>query len=261
MSTAAIIGAGCSGLAAAQALRDAGHMVTVFEKSSEVGGRTTTRRKDGCIFDPGAQYIKGSSTVVNDLLAQRFHADDLIDISKPVWIFNGESVIQEGDSAHNAEPKWNYRGGLIRLAERMAAGLDVRLGVWIAAIRLLATGMGWRLFDEQGEALGDYERLVIAFSAGEARDLLEASQLPGDLRGEILMYLEKARYNPLLSVTLGYTPRPLSRPYYALVNTDKAHAISWLAWEHEKAAARAPAHIGLFIAQMSPAYSLGVVKE
>ncbi len=43
--------------------------------------------------------------------------------------------------------------------------------------------------------------------------------------------------------------------YYALVNTDKGHAISWLAWEHEKAPERVPEGTGLLIAQMAPSYS------
>jgi renalase len=54
---------------------------------------------------------------------------------------------------------------------------------------------------------------------------------------------------------LGYKPTPGERPYYALVNTDKAHPISWLAWEHEKAPERVPEHSGLLIAQMAPQYS------
>ena len=45
------------------------------------------------------------------------------------------------------------------------------------------------------------------------------------------------------------------RPYYALVNTDKAHAISWLAREHEKASERVPEGAGMLIAQMAPQYS------
>jgi hypothetical protein len=54
---------------------------------------------------------------------------------------------------------------------------------------------------------------------------------------------------------LGYQPTPQTRPYYALVNTDKRHPISWLAWEHEKDAERVPAGAGLLLAQMAPAYS------
>ncbi len=55
----AIIGAGCSGLAAAHELRNAGYSVTVFEKNGEVGGRAATRKRAGFIYDYGAQYIKG----------------------------------------------------------------------------------------------------------------------------------------------------------------------------------------------------------
>ncbi len=59
LKSIAVIGAGCSGLAAAHILRDAGHTVTVFERSDTVGGRAATRRRQGFIYDHGAQYVKG----------------------------------------------------------------------------------------------------------------------------------------------------------------------------------------------------------
>ncbi|HEV2659750.1 MAG TPA: FAD-dependent oxidoreductase, partial [Ktedonobacteraceae bacterium] len=71
----------------------------------------------------------------------------------------------------------------------------------------------------------------------------------------ILSQLQAARYNALISVLLGYRPRPRSRQYYALVNTDHVHAISWLSWEHETAPERAPDDAGLLMAQMGPQYS------
>ena len=53
----AVIGAGLSGLTAAQTLSDAGIDVTVFEKSRGVGGRTANRRSEYGSFDHGAQYF------------------------------------------------------------------------------------------------------------------------------------------------------------------------------------------------------------
>ncbi|WP_269139402.1 FAD-dependent oxidoreductase [Burkholderia vietnamiensis] len=41
----AIVGAGIAGLACARVLSDAGHHVTVYEKSRGVGGRMSTRRE------------------------------------------------------------------------------------------------------------------------------------------------------------------------------------------------------------------------
>lgn len=253
MPTVAIIGAGCSGLAATHELRDAGYSVTVFEKSRDVGGRAATRKQQGFVYDHGAQYIKGGSQLSDSLVTARFRAADLVDITKPVWIFDRYGHIQEGDPIQNAEPKWNYRSGLNTLAERMAQGLDVRQQVRIGRLQQNVTD--WSLFDSSEQRVSEFDRVLITIPAGEAVELIEASQVPETRQEDICAVLRKASYNPLISVMLGYRPMPQVRPYYALVNADKAHAISWLAWEHEKAPERVPGGAGLLIAQMAPQYS------
>jgi len=253
MPSIATIGAGSSGLAAAHELRDAGYAVTIFEQSQEVGGRVATRVQQGFTYDYGAQYIKSGSSVSVSLITERFRLPDLIDIAKPVWIFNREGHIQEGDPVQNAEPKWNYRSGLNALAKRMAQGLDIRLQTRIVYLQPGATG--WKLFDNLGHSVGEFDHVLITIPASDAAELIKASQISDSRQEEICALLDKARYNPLISVMLGYRPIPQVRPYYALVNTDKAHAISWLAWEHEKASERVPEGAGLLIAQMAPQYS------
>ena len=52
-----IVGAGISGLLAAQILSETGHLVTILEKSHGVGGRMATRRFENGIFDHGAQFF------------------------------------------------------------------------------------------------------------------------------------------------------------------------------------------------------------
>lgn len=303
MASIAIIGAGCSGLAAAHVLQEAGYTVTLFEKSDDVGGRATTGMRAGFIYDYGAQYIKGSSPVSDKLITERFRVDDLIDIRKPVWIFDGQGHIQEGDPVQNADPKWNYRSGLLRLPKRMAEGLDIRLNSCVGRVEQAVSGeqpkivtptgrpkgivstvpgpgVGgssggrsqgiartdrfhnvWRLFDTSGQVLGDFEQLLITVPASQAVELIQGSRgamnvVPTGWSDVVCTGLSKARYNPLLSVMLGYGTGLRLRPYYALVNTDKAHPVSWLAWEHEKAAERVPQGAGLLIAQMAPRYTL-----
>lgn len=253
MPSVAIIGAGCTGLAAAHELRDAGLAVTLFEQSQEVGGRAATKEQQGFIYDYGAQYMKSGSSVSINLITERFRLVDLIDISKPVWIFNREGHIQIGDPAQYAEPKWNYRSGLNALAKCMAQGLDIKLQTRIDYLNPGTTG--WKLFDTLGQSVGEFDRVLITIPASEAAELIKTSQIPDTGQEEICALLDKARYNPLISVMLGYRPAPEVRPYYALVNTDKGHAISWLAWEHEKAPERVPEGAGLLIAQMAPQYS------
>ena len=250
MSTIAIIGAGCSGLAAAHILRDTGHKVTLFEKSNGVGGRAATRQRSDFTYDDGAQYIKQGSPASVTLITERFRSPDLIDIEKPVWIFDGSNHIQEGDTTQNAEPKWNYRHGLNTLPQLMANGQEIRFGTEIT--RLRQTRQGWELFNDVENSEGTFDRLMIAIPARQASALLQASDLEHDLHTTLHTYLQQSRYNPLISVMLGYRPAPRTRPFYALVNTDKTHPISWLAYEHEKAPERAPTGTGLLIAQMAP---------
>ncbi len=253
MTTTAILGAGMSGLAAAHTLQDADHTVTLFEKSRGVGGRAATRKRVGFTYDHGTQYFRGGSEPSTAWITKRFLTDDLLDIAKPVWTFDGEGHIQEGDPKQNADPKWSYRNGITALSKRMAEGLDVRLETLVGRVR--QTDAGWAIFTADNQSLGTFDQLLITIPATQAISFIEASQFANEQGKAIVEQLCKAQYNPLISVMLGYKPTPQTRPYYALVNTDKKHPISWLAWEHEKSQERVPEGTGLLIAQMAPAYS------
>jgi protoporphyrinogen/coproporphyrinogen III oxidase len=52
-----VIGAGIAGLTCAYELQEAGFKVTVFEKENYVGGRMSSREKDGFTFDIGADHL------------------------------------------------------------------------------------------------------------------------------------------------------------------------------------------------------------
>ncbi len=53
----AVVGAGMAGMVCARTLVQAGHQVTVFEKSAGLGGRMATRSSAFGSFDHGAQYF------------------------------------------------------------------------------------------------------------------------------------------------------------------------------------------------------------
>ena len=100
----AIVGAGMAGLAAARALQaQQAWEITVYEKSRGFGGRVASRRRDGYIFDHGAQVIKGPSPKVLTLLTEQLDASGLRQLDLPTWTFDGSGTISEGDSAQNAE--------------------------------------------------------------------------------------------------------------------------------------------------------------
>ncbi|MEI7768703.1 MAG: FAD-dependent oxidoreductase [Chloroflexales bacterium] len=254
MAIVAIVGAGLAGLAAGRALADAGHAVTIFEKSRGVGGRAATRRVDGFSFDHGAQCLMADDPHTAALVAATpGHAD----IGRPVWVLDGAGQITPGDPALNAAPKWTWTSGLTALPKAMAHGLTVRTEAAVASIcgpGAAGRGPGFALMGADSQQLGVADRVLLTPPAPQIADIVRASALHARLRAALLAELGRASYRRCISITFAYGRRP-DLPWYALVNADRRHAIAWLACEHAKPG-RAPAGAGLLTAQMSHAWSV-----
>ena len=63
-----IIGAGIAGLAAGRMAQQAGLKVMLIDKGRRVGGRVSTRRIDGFVFNHGAQFATSKSSDFGDVL-------------------------------------------------------------------------------------------------------------------------------------------------------------------------------------------------
>ena len=63
-----IIGAGIAGLAAGRMAHQSGQKVMLIDKGQRVGGRVSTRRHDGFIFNHGAQFVTSKSSDFGDIL-------------------------------------------------------------------------------------------------------------------------------------------------------------------------------------------------
>ena len=63
----AVVGGGISGLSAAYRLREAGHEPTVFEASTEVGGKIHSERRNGYLVEHGPNGFLSSRVAVLDL--------------------------------------------------------------------------------------------------------------------------------------------------------------------------------------------------
>ena len=258
MTDLAIIGAGAAGLAAARSLKQ--HRpdlaITVFEKSRGLGGRVATRRRDGFVFDHGAQNLRAPTPALEQLLTSELAADMLHDIGLPVWLFDAAGTLAQGDPAQNAEAKWIYRDGLNRLGKLLADGIDVRRELRIGHIAgASGGGAPFTLFDTNGAPLGSADMVLFTAPAPQSADILAASALDESVKATLLAELGRARYRRCISLALAY-PRRIERPFYALLNSDRAHPISWLALEHSKAPDRCPPDGSLIIAQMSAAWSV-----
>jgi len=261
----AIVGAGAAGLVAGRTLAGQGHDIVVYEKSRGFGGRAATRRTHDCALDHGAQYLKlpDELPAVRRLALEEVSREGLIDIGRPVYTFDKDNRVAAGDEERDAVPKWTYAAGLNTLGKYVAMGLDVRRETRVGRLERLSAG--YRLFND-GEPLGEADRVLVAVPAPQAVDLLRVSAIDAERRDRALAQLEGAAYQPMFTFMLGYRRPPEGtvyaggtphdpRPYYALVNTDRGHDISWLGVENDKGPSRAPEGVLALVAQMAVPFS------
>ena len=243
----AIVGAGVAGAGAAYALNDTAD-VTVFEKASSIGGRTATRRRDGCRYDYGANYCKDEGSA-DDLLPD-LDASGLVDIDAPVWTFDGDNEIEEGHDSD--ERKWTYRDGIEQLPHRLFERTDATIETDTRIGGIERTN-GWRLENVAGDDCGEFDALVCTPPAPQTAELLASAGWEDELREQLVGTMNAVPYRTTVTAVLHY-PFALDRPYYALVNTDGEHEIGWLSREECK-----PGHVpegeSLLVVQLAPDWS------
>ncbi len=141
---ALIVGAGMSGLMAAQTLRRRGHSAQLIERGRSVGGRLATRRVgDGGLADHGAQFFTVRSDTLQGFV-DRWLAQELVYVWGTGW--SDGSVKRTAGDGH---ARYACRGGMNALAKHLARDLNI-------AINRLVTGIqqnesGWTLEDSAGE--------------------------------------------------------------------------------------------------------------
>ncbi|MCA8203923.1 FAD-dependent oxidoreductase [Burkholderia sp. AU33545] len=172
-ATIAIVGAGIAGLACARVLAEAGHRVTVFEKSRGVGGRTSTRRADGWQADHGAQYFTAQHPAFAAEVA-RWVASG----AAAPWAARVASIGSLGPRELLA-PAQRYVGvpGMTAPARHLSAGIETVLETTITELR--RDEQGWRLISaEQGALAVHHDVVIVAVPAPQAVPLLRRAE-PG----------------------------------------------------------------------------------
>lgn len=183
MMKIAIIGAGISGICAANLLAKQGFEVDVFEKSRGLGGRLTTKRLYWAHIDIGAQYFTARDPrfiqQVEEWQRQQAAA---------IWNFEPLSV-QDGQLMPSKDATKRYVGTprMNSIVHELSRDLTIKLGTRIHTITVddqssthqTSTHKKWRLLDESGREYINYDWLIVSAPAEQAQYLLEHS--PTDL--------------------------------------------------------------------------------
>jgi predicted NAD/FAD-dependent oxidoreductase len=261
-----VVGAGLAGAGIADSLSDDPVSVTVLEKSGGVGGRAATRRRNGCRYDHGANYIKDSDERTRELL-DTLGSDGLADIDAPVWPFAAAGTISESErpEAH----KWTWEAGITQLAKRLFGRTDAEIRKETRVDAIQKDTAGWLLTDTDGSMHGPFDAVVLTPPAPQTAELLGATEIhgsddDGDATADTALAaaaeaVDSVPYRTIRAVMLHYAFE-IDRPYYALVNDDREHDIGWLARESCK-----PGHVPdgeeLLVVQMAPDWSTATYEQ
>ena len=157
----AIVGAGIAGLACADLLQDAGHLVRLFDKGRGPGGRMATRRVEtshGQVsFDHGAQYFTARSP---DFCAQ-----------VATWVDTGVALPWPAA----AEDAWVGAPAMNAIVRAMANRHDVSFGITVAGIERAEAGWSVR---HAGGKQGPFDAMVFAIPAEQTAALISLHDFP-----------------------------------------------------------------------------------
>lgn len=215
----AVVGAGVSGLTCASTLKARGAHVVVYETARRPGGRAATEITPAGSFDHGTQYFTAHSADFENLVAE-WCGDGLVQPwTAQVIAVEGEDAVDKTASAR----RYIVRDGMQALGRWLAAGVDVRFDVTVAAVT--KRGNSWHLLDAQGASLshGGYDAVVLALP--QPAELLDAAP-------ELARRARRIVWQPCWAALLAIEPTSGFEFGGAFVNDHPA--LAWVTREESK---------------------------
>ena len=162
----AIIGAGLSGLIAAQKLQSVSD-VKLFDKSRGVGGRMSTRYAGDYEFDHGAQYFTARDPRFQNAVERAIEQGVVAPWDgRAFYLKDGAIEPDTGGDRLIATPRMNS------WAKSLAQGLNIMLGARVSS--LSRQDGRWTLIFEDETERGDFDAVICAVPSAQAEALLPA---------------------------------------------------------------------------------------
>ncbi|WP_300627526.1 NAD(P)/FAD-dependent oxidoreductase [Pseudomonas sp.] len=214
----AIIGTGIAGLSAARALRDAGHVVQLFDKSRGSGGRMSSKRSDAGALDMGAQYFTARDRrFVNEV--QRWQSHGWAQQWKPqLYNFKSGQLTPSPDE----QIRWVGTPRMSAITRALLDDLPVEFDCRITEV--FQGTQHWNLLDADGDNHGPFSHVIIATPAPQATTLLAAAP-------KLASAVAGVKMDPTWAIALAFDT-PLDTPMEGCFVRDSA--LDWLARNRSK---------------------------
>jgi len=261
----AVVGAGMAGITCARTLTQAGHRVTVFEKSHDVSGRMATRNSAFGTFDHGTQYF----TVRDARFVQAMQTTP--QVCRP-WSANAVQVMDAHGRVAAAglpggEAHWVATPGMNALVRRWAEPLAhaqcVELQTCVTQLEVDTLNKSqWQLrttADDDGtHVYSGFDAVVLAIPSAQANVLLRTVPQGTPLLKKIDAVTVSPCWTLMLAFPQAVQPglTTLGPQWNAARSTH--HRIAWLARESSKPGRNA---IERWTVQASAAWSQEHVQD
>lgn len=208
----AIIGTGIAGLSAARALKDAGHVVQLFDKSRGSGGRMSSKRSEAGALDLGAQYFTARDRrFVNEV--QRWQANGWAAEWEP-QLYNCQSG--QLSPSPDEQTRWVGTPRMSAITRALLDDLPVEFGCRITEV--FQGQQHWNLLDADGGNHGPFSHVIIATPAHQATALLAAAPKLASTAAGVKM-------DPTWAIALAFDT-PLDTPMEGCFVQDSP----WIGW-------------------------------
>lgn len=240
----AIVGAGMAGITAARTLKQAGHAVTVFEKSRGAGGRMATRETTHGTFDHGAQYFTVRDARFATALQQ---VPGTVAICRP-WSANAVRVLDPNGRVFEAarqtgEAHFVPMPGMNALVRHWAEPLGDAVHLSTQVHRLAREPNGrWTLWANalvegrlRDQAFAGFDRVLLAMPQAQTSALLQQAGSGAGLQA-LQDRLEGVDVAPCWTLMLAFPQASGLRNFGPQWNAARSthHRVAWLARESSK---------------------------
>lgn len=178
-----IIGAGIAGISAGRALQQNGKDILILDKGRRIGGRVSTRRADGFVFDHGAQFFTAHQQPLADLCVDGIAAGKLKSWKRP----NGKDAFIGAEMMRDL-PDW---------LATMPDGTQLPIQQASEVAHIDETKEGIALRDADGKILATGAQLIMTAPAPQTQKLLQ------DTAPELSQTAASATFHPCWTVMLG----------------------------------------------------------
>lgn len=262
----AIIGCGISSLSFLFALPSQTPLsLKLFEKNPNISNRASSKKHGLNTFDNGANYLCTEDPEILDIITNKLGIDELIEIEKWVFPFSKEKVIdfdKEKAKKHNILKKFNYLSGIQKLSNLLMENvkikdLQINFNTKITRIKEIADGK-YQIFSKN-ECLGDFDEIIFGLPTPNALKILQNSEFLFEMPKIDKILLEN-QYKTIFSLAIAFGEY-IDLDFYALINFDREHAISWLSVENHKKGHIMEKNTTFLLIQASDQFSRDLIQK